>query len=175
MRLFLGVSVACLLALSVGVADVLAQEPTNQNTNTSSSGSLNAVGINNSNLQHQTQIGSIYDSFKSFDIGISESFRIEDNDTDIASGNTVDSIVDNTDNFNANVIDNDGNAINNDGNLSNNAVDNDGNIAGNDDNLNDNVVNNDNNAIDNDGNLSGNVVDNDENIAFNDDNVITFP
>jgi hypothetical protein len=145
MRLLLGVSVACLLALSVGVAGVDAQ--TNQNTNTSSSGSLNAVGIQNSNLQHQTQIGSINDSFKSFDIDVSESFRVEDNITDIASDNTVASAVHNTDNFNANVVGNDGNAIGNDDNFSGNAVNNDnnasGNIAGNDG----NIIGNDNNTI----------------------------
>ncbi len=150
MKLFLGVSVACLLALSIGVAGVDAQ--TNENTNISVSGSTNLVGISNSNEMSQTQIGSISDSFKAFDIDISESFRIEDNDTDLFSGNTVDSFVDNTDNFNDNIAFNDNNAIDNDGNLSGNAVGNDGNAAFNDDNFSDNVVGNDGNIIDNDNN-----------------------
>ncbi len=170
MKLFLGVSVACLLALSIGVAGVDAQ--TNENTNISVSGSTNLVGISNSNEMSQTQIGSISDSFKAFDIDISESFRVEDNITDIGSDNTVASAVDNTDNFNANVVDNDGNAIDNDGNLSGNAVDNDFNAIDNDGNLNANVVDNDGNIIDNDGNASGNVVANDFNVIGNDDNVI---
>ncbi len=182
MKLFLGVSVACMLALSIGVAGVDAQhlEPLtlpadNVNTNTSVSGSTNLVGISNSNEQSQLQIGSISDSFKAFDIDISESFRLEGNDTDIASGNTVASFVDNTDNFNANVVDNDGNAIGNDDNFSDNAVDNDCNVVNNDNNLNDNIAFNDGNVIDNDGNASDNVVDNDFNAIDNDDNVITFP
>ena len=180
MRLFLGISVACLLALSTGAADVVADTtvdyhpPTNKNTNFSSSGSLNAVGIANSNEMSQTQIGSISDSFKAYDIDVSESFRVEGNDTDIASGNTVDSIVGNTDNFNANVVDNDDNAIGNDDNFSDNAIGNDDNIVNNDGNLNDNVVGNDDNIIGNDDNFSDNVVGNDENIIDNDDNIITF-
>jgi hypothetical protein len=133
------------------------------------------VGISNDNQQHQTQIGAIYDSFKSFDIAISESFRVEGNDTDIASDNTVASAVNNTDNFNENVVGNDGNAINNDDNLSNNAVDNDNNVAFNNDNFNDNVVDNDANAIGNDDNFSDNIVNNDNNIIDNDGNTITFP
>ncbi len=167
MRLFIGVSIVCLLALSTGVADVVADTtadyhpPTNKNTNVSASGSTNLVGISNSNLQHQTQIGSISDSFKAFNIDISESFRIEGNDTDIASDNTVASIVGNTDNFNDNIAFNDNNAIDNDGNLSGNAVDNDGNL-----------VNNDNNAAFNDDNFSDNIVGNDGNIIGNDNNTI---
>jgi hypothetical protein len=178
MRLFIGVSVACLLALSTGAADVVADTtadyhpPTNKNTNISVSGSANLVGISNSNEMSQTQIGSISDSFKAFDIDISESFRIEGNDTDIASGNTVASIVGNTDNFNDNIAFNDNNAIDNDGNLSGNAVGNDDNIVNNDNNLNDNVVGNDNNAIGNDDNFSDNIAFNDDNIIGNDNNVV---
>jgi hypothetical protein len=77
------------------------------------------VGIENSNAQSQLQTGSIYDSFKAFDIDISESFRVEDNITDIASDNTVASAVNNTDNFNGNLVDNDGNVIANDNNTIN--------------------------------------------------------
>ncbi len=173
MRLFLGVSVACLLSLSF-VADVDAQDVFFDvfNTNISSSRSLNAVGIENSNAQSEVQIGSINDSFKSFDIDISESFRIEGNDTDLFSGNTVDSVVGNTDNFNGNVAFNDNNAIDNDGNLSGNAVDNDGNLVNNDNNANGNVVGNDNNAAFNDDNFSDNIVGNDGNIIGNDNNTI---
>ncbi len=169
MRLFIGLSVACLLSLSF-VAAVHAA--TNENTNISSSESLNAVGIGNSNVASQTQIGSISDSFKAYDIDISESFRTEGNDTDIASGNTVDSFVDNNHNFKGNVVDNDGNAIGNDDNFSDNAVDNDFNAIDNDGNLNANVVDNDNNAAFNDDNFSDNVVNNDNNVVDNDGNVI---
>ncbi len=178
MRLFIGVSIVCLLALSTGAADVVADTtadyhpPTNKNTNVSASGSTNLVGISNSNLQHQTQIGSISDSFKAFDIDISESFRIEGNDTDIASDNTVASIVGNTDNFNDNIAFNDNNAIGNDDNFSDNAVGNDGNLVNNDNNANDNVVGNDNNAAFNDDNFSDNIVGNDGNIIGNDNNTI---
>ncbi len=188
MRLFLGVTVACLLSLSIIAADAVAQStgglpgviiaieepppPVNQNTNTSSSGSLNAVGIENSNLQHQTQIDSISDSFKSYDIGIFHSFRIEGNDTDIASDNTLGSAVGNSDNFNDNIVGNENNAAFNDGNFSGNAVDNDGNVAFNDNNANGNLVDNDNNAAFNDDNFSDNIVGNDGNIIGNDNNTV---
>ncbi len=148
MRLFLGLSVTCLVSLSIIADDVVADttadyHPTNKNTNFSASGSLNAVGIENSNAQSQLQIGSISDSFKTFDIDISESFRIEGNDTDLFSGNTVGSLVGNSDNFNDNIVGNDNNAIGNDDNFSDNAVNNDGNIVGNDD----NIIGNDNNVV----------------------------
>jgi hypothetical protein len=84
MRLFLGLSVACLLSLS-SVAAVHA-DTTNENTNISVSGSANLVGISNSNEQSQLQIGSISDSFKAYDIDITSSFRIEGNDTDFFLG-----------------------------------------------------------------------------------------
>ena len=85
-KLLSGVTVACLLALSIGVADVLAGEPTNKNTNISASGSANFVGISNANEQSQLQIGSISDSFKAYDIDITSSFRIEGNDTNFFLG-----------------------------------------------------------------------------------------
>ena len=181
-KLLSGVAVACLVSLFTVGSDVVAEDiplfieepppPVNQNTNISVSGSANLVGISNENLQAQTQIGSISDSFKAFDIDISESFRLEGNDTDIASDNTVASAVNNTDNFNDNIVDNDANAINNDGNLSGNAVDNDGNLVNNDNNANGNVVGNDGNAAFNDDNFSDNVVNNDNNVIDNDGNTI---
>ncbi len=152
MRLFLGVSVACLLSLSSGVTDVLAQE--NVNTNISASGSLNAVGIDNSNAQSQTQIGSINDSFKTFDLAISESFRVEGNDTDLFSDNTTNSMIDSNHNFKDNTAFN-----------SNSAIDNN-------DNLNDNTTGNQFSNIDNDENFSDNAAFNTASIIDNDDNTI---
>ncbi len=179
MRILLGVSVACLISMSMVATDIIADvngplslsnisdnifttiQAPDVNTNSSNVGSVNMGPVMAGN-----------DSFKSYNVNVDDSFNTEGNTTNIGSGNTVDSVEGNSNSGNGNVANNDGNAIGNEGNGSGNVANNDNNTVGNEGNNSGNVAGNDGNVWGNEGNGSGNVFGNNNNIFGNNGNVI---